>query len=205
MFFRQRPAANATLSYLFGCAGLQKAVAVDVVAGDEDWFIEEAQRAGAPIVHVIDTVLLPPTVTNPTDTVAVHPNEAVPVRQTPLPPGQSPPPCRPPILPSQRIRPPPPSLRARLHCPARCPAWRQHPSARRHRPTPFTRRHSPKPPRTNIYDARDNDAFNSSPSENTPPTRPPCGPPWSRQSDSRGRRGPLRGSMKENHVSAGKG
>lgn len=55
MFFRQRPAANATLSYLFGCAGLQKAVAVDVVAGDEDWFIEEAQRAGAPIVHVIDT------------------------------------------------------------------------------------------------------------------------------------------------------
>lgn len=55
MFFRQRPAANATLSYFFGCAGLQKAVAVDVVAGDEDWFIEEAQRAGAPIVHVIDT------------------------------------------------------------------------------------------------------------------------------------------------------
>jgi len=32
------------------------------------------------IVHVIDTVLLPPTATNPTDTVAVHPNEAVPVR-----------------------------------------------------------------------------------------------------------------------------
>jgi glyoxylase-like metal-dependent hydrolase (beta-lactamase superfamily II) len=55
MFFRQRPAANATLSYLFGCAGLQKSVAVDVVAGDEDWFIEEAQMAGAPIIHVIDT------------------------------------------------------------------------------------------------------------------------------------------------------
>ncbi len=55
MFFRQRPAANATLSYLFGCAGKQMAVAVDVVAGDEDWFIEEAQRAGASIVHVIDT------------------------------------------------------------------------------------------------------------------------------------------------------
>lgn len=55
MFFLQRPAVNATLSYLFGCAGLQKAVAVDVVAGDEDWFIEEAQRAGANIVHVIDT------------------------------------------------------------------------------------------------------------------------------------------------------
>ena len=38
MFFRQRTAANATLSYLFGCAGHQMAIAVDVVAGDEDWF-----------------------------------------------------------------------------------------------------------------------------------------------------------------------
>lgn len=55
MFFRQRPAAGATLSYFFGCAGLQKAVAVDVVAGDEDWFIEEAEKAGVRIVHVIDT------------------------------------------------------------------------------------------------------------------------------------------------------
>jgi hypothetical protein len=36
MFFRQRAAANATLSYLFGCAGHQMAIAVDVVAGDED-------------------------------------------------------------------------------------------------------------------------------------------------------------------------
>ena len=55
MFFRQRPAANATLSYFFGCAGLQKAVAVDVVAGDEDWFIAEAEKAGVRIAHVIDT------------------------------------------------------------------------------------------------------------------------------------------------------
>jgi hydroxyacylglutathione hydrolase len=55
MFFRQRAAANATLSYLFGCAGKAMAVAVDVVAGDEDWFLEEAQRAGAQIIHVIDT------------------------------------------------------------------------------------------------------------------------------------------------------
>jgi len=55
MFFRQRTAANATLSYLFGCAGHQMAVAVDVVAGDEDWFITEADKAGARIVHVIDT------------------------------------------------------------------------------------------------------------------------------------------------------
>ena len=55
MFFRQRPASNATLSYFFGCAGLQQAVAVDVVAGDEDWFIAEAEKAGARIAYVIDT------------------------------------------------------------------------------------------------------------------------------------------------------
>lgn len=55
MFFRQRAAENATLSYFFGCAGLGKAVAVDVVAGDEDWFIAEAEKAGVRIAHVIDT------------------------------------------------------------------------------------------------------------------------------------------------------
>ncbi|MFZ3121567.1 MAG: MBL fold metallo-hydrolase [Variovorax sp.] len=55
MFFRQRAAENATLSYFFGCAGLRKAVAVDVVAGDEDWFIAEAERACVKIAHVIDT------------------------------------------------------------------------------------------------------------------------------------------------------
>jgi glyoxylase-like metal-dependent hydrolase (beta-lactamase superfamily II) len=55
MFFRQRATENATLSYFFGCAGLGKAVAVDVVAGDEDWFIAEAERAGVKIFHVIDT------------------------------------------------------------------------------------------------------------------------------------------------------
>lgn len=55
MFFRQRAAAHATLSYLFGCAGHQKAVAVDVVAGDEDWFVAQAEQAGARITHVIDT------------------------------------------------------------------------------------------------------------------------------------------------------
>lgn len=55
MFFRQRLAANATLSYFFGCAGLQKAVAVDVVAGDENWFLQEAEKAGVRIAHIIDT------------------------------------------------------------------------------------------------------------------------------------------------------
>jgi hydroxyacylglutathione hydrolase len=55
MFFRQRSAAKATLSYLFGCAGHRMAMGVDVVAGDEDWFIAEAERVGARIVNVIDT------------------------------------------------------------------------------------------------------------------------------------------------------
>ena len=55
MFFRQRAAENATLSYLFGCTGVGKAVAVDVVAGDEDWFIAEAAKVGVSITHVIDT------------------------------------------------------------------------------------------------------------------------------------------------------
>ena len=55
MFFQQRPADNATLSYFFGCAGLAKAVAVDVVSGDEVWFMAEADKAGVRIVHVIDT------------------------------------------------------------------------------------------------------------------------------------------------------
>jgi hydroxyacylglutathione hydrolase len=55
MFFLQRAAANATLSYLFGCAGHGKAVAVDVVSGDEDWFLDQANRLGAGVVHVIDT------------------------------------------------------------------------------------------------------------------------------------------------------
>ncbi|MBI3283981.1 MAG: MBL fold metallo-hydrolase [Burkholderiales bacterium] len=55
MFFHQHPAANATLSYFFGCAGVGQAVAVDVVAGDEDWFIQQAAEAGVTIAHVIDT------------------------------------------------------------------------------------------------------------------------------------------------------
>lgn len=55
MFFRQLVSKESSLSYFFGCGGLGKAVAVDVVAGDEDWFIEEARRAKVEIGHVIDT------------------------------------------------------------------------------------------------------------------------------------------------------
>jgi len=55
MFFKQLATKEASLSYFFGCATAAKAVAVDVVAGDEQWFIDEAKKAGVSITHVIDT------------------------------------------------------------------------------------------------------------------------------------------------------
>lgn len=55
MFFKQLATKESTLSYFFGCSGKGKAVAVDVVAGDEEWFIEEAKKANVAITHVIDT------------------------------------------------------------------------------------------------------------------------------------------------------
>ena len=55
MFFKQRASADGTLSYFYGCGGKGFAVAVDVVAGDEDWFLEEAQKAAVAISFVIDT------------------------------------------------------------------------------------------------------------------------------------------------------
>ncbi len=55
MFFKQLATCEASLSYFFGCAGHGVAVAVDVVAGDEGWFIEEAGKAGVEIRYVIDT------------------------------------------------------------------------------------------------------------------------------------------------------
>lgn len=55
MFFKQLATREASLSYFFGCAGYGVAVAVDVVAGDEDWFTEEAEKAGVEIRYVIDT------------------------------------------------------------------------------------------------------------------------------------------------------
>ena len=57
MFFRQLATRESSLSYFFGCAGMGKAVAVDVVAGDEEWFAEEARRANVIVTHVIDTHL----------------------------------------------------------------------------------------------------------------------------------------------------
>lgn len=55
MFFKQLATKDSSLSYFFGCAGHGKAVAVDVVAGDEEWFVEEADKAEVAITHVIDT------------------------------------------------------------------------------------------------------------------------------------------------------
>jgi hydroxyacylglutathione hydrolase len=55
MFFKQLATKESSLSYFFGCGSLGKAVAVDVVAGDEEWFIEEAAKANVKISHVIDT------------------------------------------------------------------------------------------------------------------------------------------------------
>lgn len=55
MFFKQLATKESSLSYLFGCGGKGKAVAVDVVAGDEDWFVEEAKKQSVVITHVIDT------------------------------------------------------------------------------------------------------------------------------------------------------
>jgi hydroxyacylglutathione hydrolase len=55
MFFRQLTAAEATLSYFFGCGSCHVGVAVDPVLGDEDWFIEEARKQDVRITHVFDT------------------------------------------------------------------------------------------------------------------------------------------------------
>lgn len=55
MFFKQRTNNDASISYFFGCAGHGKAVAVDVLAGDEQWFVDAAKKNAVTITHVIDT------------------------------------------------------------------------------------------------------------------------------------------------------
>ncbi len=55
MFFKQLATKESSLSYFFGCGGKGKAIAVDVVAGDEAWFVDEAKKANVTITHVIDT------------------------------------------------------------------------------------------------------------------------------------------------------
>ena len=55
MFFKQLAAKESSLSYFLGCGTLGKAIAVDVVAGDEAWFLQEAAKANVILSHVIDT------------------------------------------------------------------------------------------------------------------------------------------------------
>ena len=55
MFFRQRVNPDASLSYFFGCAGKGRAIAVDVLASDEGWYVEQASKLNVAITHVIDT------------------------------------------------------------------------------------------------------------------------------------------------------
>ena len=55
MFFKQLATKESSLSYFLGCGSLGKSIAVDVVAGDEEWYIEEAKKAAVTITHVIDT------------------------------------------------------------------------------------------------------------------------------------------------------
>jgi glyoxylase-like metal-dependent hydrolase (beta-lactamase superfamily II) len=55
MFFRQLYTKEATISYLFGCGGKGKGIAVDVVTGDEQWFIDQAEEQKTKITHVLDT------------------------------------------------------------------------------------------------------------------------------------------------------
>lgn len=57
MFFSTRPMPDGTVSYFFGCGGKGKAIAVDVVKGDETWFLEEARKREVSITYVIDTHL----------------------------------------------------------------------------------------------------------------------------------------------------
>lgn len=55
MFFKQRPGEHGSLAYFFGCGSKGTAIAVDVMAGDEAWFIEEAAKANVRIQYVVDT------------------------------------------------------------------------------------------------------------------------------------------------------
>ena len=57
MHFKQLLNEDASLSYLLACGSQGKAIAVDVVAGKEDWFIEQARNLNVVITHVIDTHL----------------------------------------------------------------------------------------------------------------------------------------------------
>jgi len=52
---RQAPSDASSLSYLYGCGGKGKAIAVDVHQEDVDWFIEQAKIKDVEINYIIDT------------------------------------------------------------------------------------------------------------------------------------------------------
>ncbi len=55
MFFKQRVNDDASISYFFGCGGQGKGIAVDVLAGDEQWYLEQAKKLDVDITMVFDT------------------------------------------------------------------------------------------------------------------------------------------------------
>jgi glyoxylase-like metal-dependent hydrolase (beta-lactamase superfamily II) len=52
---RQAPSDASSLSYLYGCGGKGKAIAVDVHQEDVDWFIKQAKIKEVEINYIIDT------------------------------------------------------------------------------------------------------------------------------------------------------
>ncbi len=55
MFFKQRTNEDASISYFFGCGGLGKGVALDVLAGDQAWYLEQARKLNVDITVVFDS------------------------------------------------------------------------------------------------------------------------------------------------------
>lgn len=55
MFFKQRTNEDASISYFFGCGGLGKGVAVDVLAGDQAWYVDQARKLNVDITIVFDS------------------------------------------------------------------------------------------------------------------------------------------------------
>lgn len=55
MFFKQRTNDDASISYFFGCGGQGKGIALDVLAGDEAWYVNEARKLNVEISYVFDS------------------------------------------------------------------------------------------------------------------------------------------------------
>lgn len=54
MFLKQRVNDDASISY-FGCGGQGKGIALDVLAGEEAWYIEQARKLNVAIAYVFDS------------------------------------------------------------------------------------------------------------------------------------------------------